>query len=218
MRIKKSFISWVLPALLIGAGPTVFAQEYEYGRTVGDSDEVGSGLKGKAVAIAPHLGIVEYNDITGGSTTRGVAGLSIDWNAVDLLGWNNWSLGPATGIFFSHLGDPGSNFFGTGSGVEIGQSSANLMIIPANLKMGYNFSDRLRVGLHGGGNVVYRTNELAMQLGTNGVGSEWDVFPNAGADVEFGLGKSVALSLRPDWTFAGEDIFTGTVNLGFIFG
>ncbi len=179
---------------------------------------VDSGLTGKAVAISPHVGIVEFNDFTGDSATRGAIGLTLDWNAMDLLAWDRVSLGPSTGLFFSHIGDPGSNFFGTDADFSAGQSGANLLIIPANLKLGYSISDNFRVGAHGGGNVIYRTAEQSMQLGTAGVGSEWDLYPNVGADIDFGLGKGVALSLRPDWTFAGADIFTGTVNVGFMFG
>jgi hypothetical protein len=218
MEKKQKWLALVLPALLISVGGGTSALAEKQGRTVGESESIGRGIGDKAVAISPHLGIVEFNDATNDRTTRGVAGLTADWNAASLIGLDRVSIVPQTGIFFSHLGNPGSNLFGADSDANLGQAGSNLLLIPVNLKLAYNVSDRFRVGFHGGGNVTYRSTEQAVQLGTGGGGSDWAMFPNVGADVDFGLSENVALSLRPDWTLAGNDIFTGTVNLGFMFG
>jgi hypothetical protein len=114
---------------------------------------------------------------------------------------------------FSHLGDPGSNFFGADAAVAAGSGGANLFLIPANLKLAYNLSDNIRIGIHGGGNITYRTIASSINLGPSSSvpGAVWRIFPNAGADAEFSLGKNVALMLRPDWTITpGNPLFSGT--------
>lgn len=175
-------------------------------------------LKDESFGIKPLVGVVAFDEAaTGDDTSRGAVGLLFDWN---FLSGTHAFFGPQFGGIYSHLGSPGSNFFGSDGGAA--QTGANLLQLPANLKLGANIGDRFRVALHGGANFVYRSINASMNLGRdadNTLSDNWSVFPNLGGDVEFGLGKSVSLMLRPDWTFTpGDDFFTGSVSLGIPLG
>ena len=175
-------------------------------------------LKDEKIGIKPQLGIVNYTDSTGDRTSRAAYGFTVDANLAKMIdsSWNKIYLGASTGLLYSHLGSPSSNLFGASPTNNQGTAGANLLLIPANLKAAYNVTDQFRVGVHGGGNVVYRSVASVSNLGdsSNLPGSVWRIFPNAGADFELGLGEHTALMLRPDWTFTpGTDIFTGTLAL-----
>ncbi len=176
-------------------------------------------LREETVSVKPMVGVLAYKDALDNNTSRGAAGLSVDGN---ITNWftkdpTNFFVGPQTGAIFSHLGSPTSNFFGTSpdAGQDI-SGGANMLIVPANLKAGYNFGNNLRVGAHGGGNVTYRSTASAINTGSS---NQWVVYPNAGGDVDFGLAPNVSLTLRPDWTITpGNDIFSGMLGLGVNLG
>jgi hypothetical protein len=183
---------------------------------------MGGYLTNEKVGIRPQVGTLVFDDVNGDSAARAAYGLTVDVNLASAINENlmHWYLGPSTGAIYSHLGSPGAGFFGTdqGSGLSGG---ANLLLIPANLKVGYNFNDYFRVAAHGGGNVVYRSIANSMFLSTSSVGggSDWTIFPNVGADVEVGLGRNLALTLRPDVTITPEnDILAATLALAIPIG
>lgn len=183
-----------------------------------------SELAAETVGILPQLGVLIYEDIQGSTTSRAVGGIGLDYNVgAGLTGNPRWYIGPSTGALYSHLGSATSNFFGTDPTATLNDPGANLLIIPVNLKIGYNFPQyNFRVALHGGANVLFRSSNTAIDLGSDNSGSgiaKWNIFPNAGGDIEIGLGKGVALSLRPDITVTpGVDFFTGTVALNLALG
>ena len=193
--------------------------------TTTTESNVGVGALGKeGFGFKPEVGAMVYNDALGNTTSRGVAGLDIDMNLSRLVSTNpGLYVGPQTGIVYSHLGSATSNFFGTSPSSDVNNAGANMLLFPVNLKVGYNLTDSFRISAHGGGNVMYRSVANVMDLGAssfnNGSTSTWSMFPNAGGDVEFGLGKSASLLLRPDWTSTpGNDFFTGTLGLGIAIG
>ena len=105
----------------------------------------------------------------------------------------------------------------------VNSTGSNILLFPVNAKIGYNITDNFRTSIHGGGNVLYRSAANVMNLGASSVNSgsnsNWSMFPNAGVDLEFGMGTNVALLIRPDMTFTpGHDFFTGTVGLGVALG
>ncbi len=201
-------------------GPAASAADDTMGTTQAyERHEEGGYLRREAVSIKPELGVVAYTDAFGQDTSRGAAGLAVDANVVR---WftpdpTNIYAGPSSGVIYSHLGSPTSNFIGTNSSVS-GQSDASLLIIPVNAKVGYTFGDAFRLAVHGGGNLIYRSSAGAVALGAT-TASSWDMFPNAGGDVEIGLTPNTALTLRPDVTFATErNLFSGMLALGFTLG
>jgi hypothetical protein len=81
--------------------------------------------------------------------------------------------------------------------------------------------DALRLGVQGGGNVIYRSQVNIMNLGTDSVGTDslWKVYPNWGADLEFSVGQSATLLLRPEVTLApNSNLFTGTLGISASLG
>jgi hypothetical protein len=185
-----------------------------------EESEVSRGmLRDEVFGMKPQVGVISFDEPgTGDTASRGVVGILFDWN---FASGSHFYVGPQFGGLFSHLGAPGSNFFGSDAPTG-DRSGANIVTLPANFKVGYNFTDRFRIAAHGGANFVYRSIASSMNLGRdadNTLSDNWSVFPNLGGDVEFGLGRSVSLMLRPDWTFTpGDDFFTGTIALGIPLG
>jgi len=216
--------------------------------TTAEASELTRGfLKDETVAVKPLVGAIAFDDtylsatinstssLTGkstnafddvdGNTARMAYGLEIDWNAAPLFGEmmeKDMFFGPTVGFIYSHLGAPTSDFIGRNPDNEaLGQAGSNMAVIPTNLKVGYNVAEAVRLSAHGGGNIIYRSVANSINLGDDSTGSDslWKYYPNAGADIEFGLGQNAALSLRPDWTFApNDDLFMGTVALAIGLG
>lgn len=85
-----------------------------------------------------------------------------------------------------------------------------------DLKVGYHLTDRVRVSVHGGGNVTYRSVASSANFGESSTGSDsnWTLFPNAGADLEIGLTRQISLAARPDITFTtGQEVYMGTLGV-----
>lgn len=186
-----------------------------------DMNKLDTGLETEKVAIRPQIGTVLL-DRGDGKDARAVGGLTLDWNAVstftDNEAFGRAFIGPSIGAFYSRLGDTTTGFFGQNSDVT-NAPAASLLVLPANLKLGYLLTDKLRVSAHGGGNALYRSSPSLAFFGTGNANDNWTFQPNAGADLEWGIGKNVSLLLRPDWTFTpGNDLFTGTIGLGIGIG
>jgi hypothetical protein len=88
-----------------------------------------------------------------------------------------------------------------------------------DIKAGYTFKDIFRPSVHAGATLIYNTLQAS---GAPPTGIEvssttsTSVHPNIGLDFEFGVGRSVALLIRPDWVFAPNTaIFTSTFGLTF---
>ncbi len=189
------------------------------GSVTGSQSTMGPNLGDERVGIRPQLGYMAYQDPIVGSTTKGMTGIGLEFNVSKSLSPDVYPLHMAisTGILYSHLGSAGSNFFGNDSSSGVGASSDYMLAIPVNAKIGYNIADSVRISAHGGGNVIYRSAADLVDLGTPfNTGSAWDLFPNAGADLDIGLGKNVSFLVRPDWTFTDSSpIFMGTVGVDF---
>ncbi|OFZ54235.1 MAG: hypothetical protein A2428_07115 [Bdellovibrionales bacterium RIFOXYC1_FULL_54_43] len=229
----RRIILGLMTATLV-VGTAAWAQERDEttttGATTAEASEVTQGyLTDEIFSVKPLVGVIAYRDLftSDTNTSRGALGLSMDYNASAMLGetmQRNWYLGPSVGFIYSHLGSPGSNFFGSAPDVATGGNSApgaNILIIPTNLKFGYNIADSLRISAHGGGNVIYRSVASSMNLDTDSASQDslWKYYPNVGGDLDIGFGKNVALSLRPDVTFTpNENFFMGTLGLGVALG
>ncbi|HCM40128.1 MAG: hypothetical protein A2Z97_04985 [Bdellovibrionales bacterium GWB1_52_6] len=177
--------------------------------------KVPGGLKEEKLAVRPQAGVLVFKDAQREDTSRFAAGLTLDWNIASTVmpeSMSNWYIGPSTGIIYSHLGNSDANFFGTDSEVSQGNEGANFFYVPANVKIGYNFTDNFRLAAHGGANITYRSQPNSIVIGTDQT-SKTTAFPNVGADMEWGLG-GVALGLRPDVTLGTEEaIYTGSLTL-----
>jgi len=195
------------------------------GTTTTEVSEVKRGMMmDEVVGIKPQLGVVGFTEPdTGDDTVRAAGGIGMEFNLSHMVAGGNRAVSPlrhsyigiSTGALYSHLGRSGADFFGYNTGPDAG---SNLVIIPANLKLAYNFSDSVRIGAHGGGNVLYRSITNTINTGDQAAGGDdsWNFYPNAGLDLEFGLGRNVALLIRPDWTFTpADDIASGTLALSF---
>ena len=180
-------------------------------------------LKDERYSIKPLVGAMAYTDAQGNSTSRMALGVTMDMNALTIFGkgLTQWYAGPAIGVIASHMGDPTSNFFGKNPTNNFNQANANNLIMPANIKAGYAFTDYCRIGVHGGGNVIYRSvaNSINLGSGSDTSSSLWKFYPNLGADLDIALSKKVALSLRPDLTLApGNNLFIGSLGIGIFLG
>ena len=219
--MRKLFLGTVSIAALLALSQAAFAADdtkMGTSRTY-EQDQAGGYLRSEKVAVKPQVGVVAYSDILGQNTARGATGLAVDANVIKwaMPEQTNFYLGPSSGVIYSHLGSPSSNFVGTNSDIGV-QSDANLLMIPVDLKGGYTFGDNFRLAVHAGGNVVYRSVASSLNLGTSSTdpGYIWSFFPNTGVDVEVALGNNMELSLRPDMTFTpGNQIFSGMLALGF---
>ncbi len=211
---------------LVHASGAVAAEDESIAATTERTEkEVTRGyLANEVVGIKPQAGLVVFNNTAGDSDSRAAMGLIVEMDAVNTFYKGNkrlkhWYVGPSTGLLFSHLGNPSSNFFGTDpSGRQSVQGGSNFLIVPMNLKVGYLWPDsNLRFSMRAGGNFTYRSVANAMNFGnktSNGTDSVWRMYPNIGADIEVGR-----LVIRPDLTLTPEDeLFSGTIGYNFALG
>ena len=220
-------ITLALSAGLLGTVARAADDTDSSGQTVRNAEERPNKgtLKGEVVGIKPQVGAATFNQKSiGGGDSRMVYGFTLDFNAINMMSnpsdsMQSWYIGPSTGFLYSNLGGPGANFFASTSNTG---TSSNVFQIPLDLKVGYNLGTAARISLHGGGNLIRRSDVTTVALGTPNptlVGSDTAVFPNIGADLEFGLGKNFGLILRPDATLTkGPNIYTGTIGLSALFG
>lgn len=182
-------------------------------------------LSNQKVAIVPQLGFMSYSDSQGNTQGRAAYGATIDLNLPSFyVGNNAFSTAFETGIFASHFGPAGSNFFGGNSNPNIPNNNAagaNMLLFPLDLKVGYVFNNMFEVAAHGGLNWTYRTVGNSTYFGSNSntTGPVWRPYPNIGADLQVQLLKNMAFIIRPDVTITpGNDLFTGTIGLNFFIG
>jgi len=201
--------------------PSVLAQAAESPASMGQMSETSVkeekvfSLRDETLGVKPQLGVLAFKSGQNGNIeSRAMAGVTVELNLSrlmgDAIGWRSWYLGPVIGAYYSHLGSTNSNFLGTGDS----GGGSNLAILPMNLKLGYQVTDGFRTSVHGGGNWVYRSTADTLFLGesTRGPGDRWRVYPNVGADFEFG--RKVTFMIRPDFTITpGDEIFSGTVSI-----
>jgi hypothetical protein len=178
-------------------------------------------MKDEIYGLKPQIGAMVFKPIENGVTqdteSRVMAGATFDVNLFRLASEDlrNFFGGVSVGALVSHVGTPGANAFGAGDN----GGGGNLLLIPLNLKFGYNVNEAFRISLHGGANWVYRSIGNQFNFGAQGAGSgdDWTPYPNVGMDFEFG--KSVAFMFRPDFTITPQDeIFTGTLALSIPLG
>ncbi len=173
-------------------------------------------LRDETFGFSPQFGVVTYQDATGEATSRAITGIGIDFNVMPAAadGPKEMFLGLSTGGFYSHLGSSAANFWGANDEGNFG-SNANMVIIPANLKWGFNATDNFRASLRGGGNLIYRSASFAANLGegSDSSDSSWKMLPNVGVDLEWQVGDNVAIIARPDFTIRpGSNMFVGTLG------
>jgi hypothetical protein len=162
-------------------------------------------LKEGSLDVRPQLGFMNFDDSTGTGYTELAVGVTGSFNAIKTfnplrLDPNKIYIGPESGLIYSHLS----------------LTSSSVFILPLNLKLGYLITDRIRVGGHGGANLIYRSTSSAMQLSDQpqSNSASLDLYPNIGADVDVAITGNIALSLRPDWTLTpGSNIFSTTLAL-----
>lgn len=180
-------------------------------------------LPSETIGVKPQIGMIVYDDINLNSAARAMYGLTAEMNFASRIdpSWSRYFLGPQIGFFFSHLGAPSSNFFGSNPDDNNGTGGANILFFPLNLKAGYNVSEKIRVSIHGGANLIYRSIASSMFLGDSSflTGSVWRLFPNIGIDGEFAVDKNLAVIVRPDLTLTpGNDIFSATIGVNVFLG
>lgn len=192
--------------VLIGFALTPALAQERTTRGVGDEVQVAT-LQTENIGIRPQLGLMGYEDNLGDTTSAFMVGLLVDANLLRAYGFagldaNRWYIGPSTGLMFGRVGTPAGTF----------------LSVPVNLRAGYVFEERVRVGLHGGTHLTYRSVANSMRVGPTSVGTETEMefFPNFGGDLDFALSRNVILSFRPDVTFVedtGTDLVTGTLSV-----
>jgi hypothetical protein len=196
--------------LILASGVAHAATEVTETRT-GDLGRLYNG--NEMLGVKPALGVINYNAADGSYTTRATYGLAGELNLAAPIGidFTRYFVGVQTGAAYSHLGPSDSNFFGAGS--EGNGGGANLLLIPANIKVAYSPLAALRVGAHGGANVIYRS--IANSIAIDETDLNWRLTPNAGLDFDVAFSKGVSLSIRPDVTFAPvKNVYTASAALG----
>jgi len=189
-----------------------------------EKEVTGNYLQKEIIGIKPQAGFVTFKNADGNTDSRLAMALIMEMNAVSTFykghkQFQNWYVGPSTGLIFSHLGNPSSNFFGADpSGERSLQGGSNFLMVPVNLKIGYLWPDsNVRFSLRGGGNATYRSVAQALNFGpatSQGNSPVWRMYPNVGADLEIGR-----LSIRPDLTITPQDdLFSATLGYNISLG
>ena len=218
----RRFLQVAILATVALSTTAAFAEDETVGGGVSEAQAVSLNkgtLKDESIGLKPEVGAFLFQDNTANQTARGAIGVGFDANFSHILSGvaQNTYFGISTGGLWSHLGASGSNFFGYNSpgGTTAG---ANLFMVPGDVKLGYNVQDNLRISAHGGVNLMYNSQPSSINWGS-ATSRNWNIMPNVGADIDFGLSKNVVLTLRPDWTFTpGVGIFTGIIEFGVALG
>jgi len=177
-------------------------------------------LRDEVLGISPQVGVIGYADLGGQYTSRMAEGINLNFNLIPLVAPDakDYYAGISTGAYFAHLGSHSSNLFGANAdNGDFTSSGANLAVIPVDVKVGYNLEDNLRLSVHGGGNLTYRSVASSADFGTATSGNDqeaWRIFPNGGVDVEWTLAKDITLTARPDFTgTTGRVLYMTTVGI-----
>jgi hypothetical protein len=218
--MKLSYLSPLLAlGIVFGLNSANAAPEDASGESTADTSNVDrTYTQAELLGIKPTAGFVVYTDSNLRKAARGSIGIQADLNLSSPLGLNfeNWFAGLQTGFSYSHLGNATANFVGADSDVEYGNAGSNLVLIPANLKVGYQVTSWFRTSVHGGATVLYRSIPSAMIL--DQTSENWRALPNIGADLEFVVGKDVAIGVRPDFAKPASDwIISTTASLAYQF-
>ena len=191
-------------------GQTVTAEGGEYRERT---------LKDQKWGVTPQIGVLVYEDAGGSSKARAAIGGSFDWNATKLVLGDD-PMGSYIGLsvsgLYSHPGPNDADFFGSGSSAGGG---SNLVQIPFDVKVGGYFSDSVRFTVRGGGNLIYRSDASAINLGagSDSTGSLWKVYPNVGLEGEYKVSEHISILARPDLTITpGKNLFVATVGATFL--
>ncbi len=221
--------TWVWAALgfvFIGGMGSSPVRASEMGTSSAASEEamMDGNLKESRISVQPSLGVLSYRDENNNTTARASYGLTLDSNLLKVMDSTptRFYFGPSTGVIFSHLGSATADLFG--SSVDNGRTNgANLILIPIDLKVGFNIRDNFRLSARAGGNLTYRSVGDSVAWGDSsqelGSGGGWKMFPNVGMDLEWGVGKNTTVLIRPDYTVTpGSDFFSGSVGLGINMG
>jgi hypothetical protein len=178
-------------------------------------------LKTQSLGLIPQIGVLGYTNGAGNYMTRGATGLTLDGNLGKYFLSNTGALkdfyvGVTSGAVYSHLGSSSTNFFG-GNSDDPNNVSADVLVIPTNVKIGYYLSDNIRISAHGGGNLIYTSAAQGVDFGQGSwdPGAKWGYYPNAGGDIEVAVSPLISIVARPDVTFfaTGETLFTGTLGV-----
>lgn len=180
-------------------------------------------LANQLAVIHAEGGAVSFMDLQGSGASRAAAGIGLDFN---LAWWAPpasliYSIELSTGAIFSHLGSTSSNFLGRSPQALITNPGSNLLLLPLDLKAGWKIGKNVKISAHGGGSVVYRSASSSIDLGASSdtSGASWAVFPDAGADLELGIGDRLSILLRPDLTFTpGTSVLTWLLGFGIGLG
>jgi hypothetical protein len=175
-----------------------------------------SAFRDEAVGIIPQIGVLSFTAPDGTGVSRGLAGLTVDFNFLGRVATHPGKpfFGLTIGALYSHLGQPGGDFFGNNPPAgSIFTSDTQFLLIPVDAKLGYTYSDILRFSLHAGANLLYYGSGGAPNPFTTDGSSGMNASPNIGMDLEFGVGRNVGILLRPDWTLATNTIFVFTIGL-----
>lgn len=199
--MKKVF-AIVISAFFVGAS-FVYADEAETaGITTEEASEITQGLFDKTWSVTPRVGILGFQDATGSHASRMMEGFTTQYSLANLVGRPlGLEMGLESGLLYSHIGSPGSNFFGTQPPIRTAQG-ANSYLIPLNATIGYRVSNQWLVAMNLGASIFHRSIGNSMILGRAGdgvAGTSTDVFPDLGVNVGWALSKTIGVSLRGEW-------------------
>jgi len=211
---------WILLASVL-AIPSGFSFAQGRGETTMVQGPMKSeeGLRDQKWGLTPQLGMVGYTRNSGATTSRIAIGVAFDWNAESTLrpeAPKDQYIGLSTGFLYSHPGATDANFLGSSSSTG---SDANLVLIPIDLKLGYQINDSVRFAVRGGGNLIYRSNAGVSDLGAGSTGSAslWKIYPNVGVDADIELSKNLLLTIRPDITLTpANDLYVATIGATYV--
>jgi hypothetical protein len=202
--------------------PTIQPTQQEQQSIVTDTTTYkDTSIRDETLGVSPQVGVLSYTNPNGAYSARAFAGITGSFNFVPLTASPEarlWYVGVTTGVLFSHNGSSSSNFFGSNPSVSATDNS-NILYIPADLKIGYNFGETFRLSAHGGGNIIYRSSSGSVNLGAGSTGDDslWKIYPNVGGDLEWQVSKRVSILVRPDVTITpASDTLSATVGATFV--
>lgn len=200
------------------AVPAAFAQdggfEEQQGTTERQIEEVDEGVFSSPFVFTPQAGVLGYQNQAGDYDIRGLTGITATWNAAGMMDVAGIQAGLETGVLYSHLGNPDSNLFGTGSDVSTGDAGANAFLIPAAIVGGVDVGG-IHVTGRLGADMLYRSDSNSMQIGRDDAGNDdsFDVLPMVGLGAGFDASQNVAISLRGSYIpVPADDLFTATLG------
>lgn len=221
-NVNKTLTLTLFAAASLSSAAVLAADDETAGSSVSQartSEVAPSNVYDSVINITPEIGVLGYSDALTNYTSRVAEGFNLDWNIANMVSISGMQMGLETGLLYSHLGSPSSNFFGTNAEL-VGGEGSNTYLVPATIVAGYKPSDQSVIAFKVGAQLLYQSMAGSINTGRSITGTTaTDVFPSLGLNLGYSLSKKVGISLRGDYIpTPAQDMFStflgATIGLG----